>query len=715
VTDITIPKVYQGFVDAWNDTNQRQASLGAYASGQQSFIPTLLPELALKLPGADTLEVLRRRFGTAVDLALHPDHTDPDAPPNSLPADLCSPVAACPNGAWLKHANMVGINVRTVGTFWNVIKYALTLPEAQDTVHILPIWEVGVAGSMYGIASWNLNPEFYSAEFSEAVPSLDTIERQLRAVVNLLHVMGKAVGMDVIPHTDRFSQIVLAFPEYFEWLQRQDTAIVDHRTDLYEEVQAHIVSFLREQGPAMTGDPLPRDLFDPSVGEAQRMCLLFGPPEDVAGRKRRRTLLIQHLYRYGYEPVPATMAPPFRGLAVDPRPEAQTVDAHGQVWRDFVITRPEPMSRVFGPLTRFKLYERVDDNTHWDVDFARPRPEVWAYVCHKYGCVQRRYGFDFMRGDMSHVQMRPEGVPAKLDRYYDLLGAVKQHVRSQGVPYFGYFAESFLPPRDVMGYGEEMDHLEASEADTVLGDLQSTVVGSPEFLQRFRSYYDLLETRQCTPNFTVMTADKDDPRFDAFYLAGNEVRLFIALFLTTMPSYMALGFETRDIHHAPAPNEHYTKLFVFHMTDGPKATHGPYVWGKNGHLFSAISRLRCYADVIWPTIGDRLVRWLLPPDASAQNKVIAWTQADRAELVFLANTDLQHPVVRFGLPIPPNTPSPLTLTLDFSTVRRAGPTADQEITSNGKHCRVASIGPGEGRVYRVSHSDPGAWPASFAP
>jgi hypothetical protein len=529
---------------------------------------------------------------------------------------------------------------------------------------------------------------------------LDSLDRQLRAVVHLLHLMGKTVGMDVIPHTDRFSQIVLAFPEHFEWLRREDTAIVDHRADLHEEVQAQIVAFLRERGPAVRGDLAPGDLFDPSVDQATRMRTLFGPPQDLAGRKARRTLLIQHLYRYGYEPVPATMAPPFRGLAVDPRPEAATADAQGQVWRDYRITRPEPMSRVFGPLTRFKLYGRQEDNANWEIDFSRPRREVWSYVCQAYARVQRRYGFDFMRGDMSHVQMRPQGVPAQLDRYYDILGAVKQVVRTQGVSYFGYLAESFLPPRDVMGYGEEMDHLEASEADTVLGDLQSTVVGSSEFLQSFRRYHDLLETRRCTPTFCVMTADKDDPRFDEFYLAGNEVRLFIALFLTTMPSYMGLGFEVRDVHHVPAPNEYYSKLYVFQLREGPKSTHGPYRWGKNGRLYAAITRMRCYADSIWSALKGRPILWLLAPDATAQNKVVAWTQADRPEFVFLANTDLQHPVLRFGLPLPTSVASAPTLRADFSS-QPAIPVADRELAYNGKHYRVTHLAPGEGRVYRV--------------
>jgi hypothetical protein len=650
------------------------------------------------------VQLLRRRFGKAVDLALNPELADPRACPGRLPVELQSPVAGHPCGAWLKRANVVGVNVRTVGSFWNVVKYALTLPDAQDAIHLLPIWEVGVAGSMYGIASWELNQEFYSQELAELVPGLDSPDRQLRAVVHLLHVMGKTVGMDVIPHTDRFSQIVLAFPEFFEWLQREDTAIVDHRADLHEEVQAQIAAFVEEQGPAVPGDPAPRNLFDPNVGEAERMRILFGLPKDWSGRDARRTQIIHVLYRYGYEPVPATMAPPFRGLAVDTRPEASTVDAHGLLWRDYLITHPEPMSRVFGPLTRFKLYEPLSDNLDWEIDFSRPRREVWDYVCRTYGRVQRRYGFDFMRGDMAHVQMRSKGVPTEPDQTYDLLGAIKQHVRAQGVAHFGYLAESFLAPRDVMGYGEEMDHLEASDADTVLGDLQSTVVGSPEFLQRFRRYDDLLETRQCTPSFGLMTADKDDPRFDEFYRAGNAVRAFIALFLSRMPSYMALGFEVRDVHYAPAPNEHYTKLYVFQLREGPKATHGPYVWGRNGRLFCVLSRLRCYADTHWTVLKDRPVRWLLTPDATAQNKVIAWTQADRPEFVFLANTDLEHPAVRFGLPLLSGlTPAPL-LAADLTTSQLPIPDVDQTLAFNGKHCRVASLRPGEGRVYRVGDS-----------
>ncbi|HMQ55001.1 MAG TPA: hypothetical protein PKD98_23170 [Anaerolineae bacterium] len=696
------PKVYQEFLDAWADSSRRQSYLEAYQTGRQTFVPHLLPELAVTLSAQETLDILRCRLGSTLDLALDPAHTDPDSSVE-LPAPLRSPVADLPDGSWLKRSNMVGINVRTVGSFWNIIKYALTLPAAQDSIHLLPIWEPGVVGSLYGISSWQLNPEFFSAEVAEAVPGLDTIEKQLRAVVNLLHATGRTVGMDVIPHTDRFSQIVLSHPEYFEWLQRQETEIVDHSANLHEAVQDKIVDFLQAHGSAVSGEPIPlqrSELFSETVGEAERLRLLFGRPEERSLRETRRNQLVFHLVRYGFEPVPATMAPPYRGLKVDPRPEAKTVDANGLVWRDYVIAEPQSMSRVFGPLARYKLYESRDDNRHWALDFEQPRVEVWDYVCRHYAEAQQRYGFDFMRGDMSHVQMRPGGVPDNLDRYYDILGAVKLYIQAR-VPSFGYFAETFLPPRDIITYGEELDHLEASEADTTLGDLQSVPVNNPVFLQRLRQYDDLRRTRLCTPNFTVMTADKDDPRFDEFYLAGNELRLFLAFFLTDLPSYMGLGFEVRDLHFSPAPNEHYTKLYVFQESAGPKATHGPYRWGQNGHLFAQVTRLKQYLDSIWPQIKARPLRWLLPPDPTANTKVIAWTFVTEPNFVFMANTDTANPVPYFGLPAVPGLAPEHYWACEFSTVGHVAE-MDQLLRFNGKHYRVEALSPGEGRVYRLS-------------
>ena len=716
-----VPRTHQGFVDAWSSAPRRAELLERYASQQQSFVPQLLPRLALELPARQVLELLSRRLGAeTLGLALDPRHTDP-AGGRDLPAALASPVARCPDGAWLREVNMVGVNVRTVGSFWGVVKYCLTLPQIQSSVHLLPIWEAGVVDSLYGMSSWQLNPEFFSHELQQAAPRLDTVERQLKALVNLLHASGRTVGMDVIPHTDRYSEIVLLNPQLFEWLQRDGLSIVDHRERLHLDVQRCIEDFLREYGPATAGDAAANaaTLFSSNLAEGQRRDLLFGEAADHAGREVRRIELVKHLRARGYEPVPATMAPPYRGLEVDPREQAIKRDEHGMVWRDFRITEPQPMSRVFGPLARYKLYGRRDDNANWEIDFDRPRTDAWSYVCQRYAEVQQRYGFDFMRGDMSHVQMRPGGVPPQIYEHYDLLRAVKRHVRDVcGVRYFGYFAESFLAPPGVMAYGDEVAHLEASEADVTLGDLQSTAVGSTEFVQRARRYLDLARCRRCVPCFSVITADKDDPRFDQFYLDGNEARLFIGLFLEQLPSYASLGFEVRDRHSEPAPNEHYTKLYVFHETEGPKATRGPYVWGENGGLFSAVTRLRLLADDLWPAVRGHGTRWLLPPDPTLGDTVWAWTQRRQPGHLFVVNVDPLRAVQRWTLPgLHQRDPAP-ALRLLFSTDDEVTAT-DQLLQHNGLHYPALGLGPGEARVYEVqlaciSHQPPTAARDSFA-
>jgi hypothetical protein len=573
----------------------------------------IMPSDAVRTPFVEVLKLLQQQYGEQLYAAF--DHE------LSIP----SPVAHHTNTDWLKRANCVGINVRTIGSFWHLVPYSMTLPRAQNAIHILPIWEPGVVASLYGMASWQINPEFFSATLYEAFPQLDTVEKQLKVVVNLLHLMGKTVGMDVVPHTDRYAEQVLANPMLFEWLQRRDFEIVRHEGDLYAEAEVLIFNCLQQMGSTTPALPLPPDaatLFY-HTSEAERLRILFGAPYDYGTRLSRRKVLVQWLYEHGFETVPATMGPPYRGLEVDPSESAATTDEEGRTWRDYRITRPEPMSRVFGPLARYRFYESVDNNRNWVLDFERPVNATWNYFCAHYARVQAEFNFDFMRGDMSHVQMRPEGVPAQPDKFYDPLGAVKRIVNYER-PYFGYFAESFLAPAGHMAFGDELDHLEASLADSTLGDLQSEPIDTPEFMRLFAQYRFWLESRSFAPNFTIMTADKDDPRFDRFYLKGNEVRHFIALFLPDMPSYMGLGFEVRDVHNTPAPNEHYTKLYVFQEKNGPKSTKGPYHWGQNRALYQQIIAQKRCAEQIYDHIATAKVQWLIPPDPDGNKGTLVW-------------------------------------------------------------------------------------------
>jgi len=680
-----------------------------YVAGDESFLVGTRPQDVLAAPLTDVVDVLRRRFGEAIDTALAPQAVDIGRPLDDLPEAVRSPQANQTDTSWMRRTNMVGINVRTVGDYGGVLKYALTLPSSADSIHLLPIWEPGVVESLYGIASWNLNTGFFSHEWYELMPHLDTTARQLRALSNLLHVMGKTVGMDVIPHTDRFSEMAVGTPTLFEWMRVAERRIVDHSDGLEEVVESAVFDWLRDRGSAVADLDVPAAapaLF--AMDEPHRLRVLFGDPDDYFGRIDRRVDLVIHLKRSGLEPVPATMGVPFRGIEIDPDPAHTVVDRHGLAWPDFVITEPGYMARVFSPLARYKLYERVDDNAEWEIDFSRPRQHVWDYVCRHYAETQHIGNFDFMRGDMSHVQMRPDGVPGTVDEHYDILAAVKRHIqRKAGAPWFAYFAESFLPARDVFQFGEELDHLDASLADATLGDLQSTVVGSHEFLRRFRRYLDDLQTRDCAPAFTIGTADKDDPRFDAYYRAGNEVRMFTALLVPDMPSYSGLGFEIRDRHDEPAENERYTKLFVFKEEGDSnvlpsKARFGDeYLWGENEELFDVITAVRRYAEQVLPIIGATSTRWLVPPDATTLRGSAVWTQdrqgSGAGTHVFAANYDIETDSGFFGIPgLPPD----CVLVGEFST---HGDVIehDRRITSNGFFHRIENLKPGEGRAYRV--------------
>jgi hypothetical protein len=618
------------YVQDWRSTFHH--FLTEYERTHISFVPQLLPEFATKFDVFQILGILQKRLGTEpLVRALNPNET------------ITSPMAHHNDSQWLKTSNMVGVNIRTIGSFWNVVGYALTLPKYHDSIHLLPIWEPGVVGSLYGKVSWNINQEFYSWQLQRAVPWLDNVEKQLKVVVNLLHALGKTVGLDVIPHTDRFSEIVLIHPRLFEWVRRDDGQLVDHSENVWEQVEEIIWQHLHVNGTADgSGLTFGKEvLFDPMISlfsDKKRQEIIFG--FDQPQRLHRRLELMQTLVNQGFETLPMTMAPPYRGLHINP--DIFVLDERGTPWYQYEFDHPQAMSRVFGPLTRYRFYHSKNDNQQWELDFDRPNLVAWQYFNRKYHECQQQFNFDFMRGDMAHVQMRPQGVPALTNAYYDPLCAVKKYVQRHSTPHFAFYAETFIAPPNVMGYGDELDHLEAIEADATLGDLQASIVGESIFMERFAEYDQLLRTRQFAPSFTIITADKDDPRFDEFYQTGNVVRYFVGLFLTDMPSYYSLGFEVRNLHQERGKNEEYSKLYVFQIHDDAetdKVTHGPFVWGDNMAQFVQLTQLRLFAEAIWQEIANQEIHWILPPDTTAQHKLIAWTHVQQPTYLFVANLD----------------------------------------------------------------------------
>ena len=582
------------------------AALSRFASGRATHLAGVHPRDAVRANTRTVFDALHRRLGPEVlAKALDPA------------AQVESPRANEADGRWLQHTSCMGVNLRTTGGLLGAVKYVLTLPPHVNAVHLLPVFEPGVVGSLYGMASWRINAEFFDAGWARLVPAMRHVNDQLRAFVDLCHALGKTVGLDVIPHTDRFSEIALCQPWLFEWVQRDDVRILQQRADLHRVVEQVIVLWARGRTDAR----LATAFFARPEPEIARE--LFGDG-DFSARNARRDELIQFLYERGYEPLPATMAPPYRGLELDPSQQAVTVDARGRRWRDYRFTEPQAMSRVFGPLTRYKLYERLDDNAAWAIDHDKARLPVWDYVARHYHAVVAQFGFDFMRGDMSHVQTRPGGVPPGEVEPYDLLRYVKRAC-AKTYPHFGYFAESFLTADDYMTYGSEAAHLDKSEADVALGNLQNYAPAHAAFGDLLARYTDLRQNHRFAPCFTLFTADKDDPRFDANFDEGSVARYFFAACCTAMPAYSSLGFRVRDRHVEPWPNEYYTKLYVFRYDEGPKATRGPYRWGDNAALFAQLTMIDQLREQHGVGFDGDGFAWLQAPGKQAST-VLAWRQ-----------------------------------------------------------------------------------------
>jgi hypothetical protein len=118
-----------------------------------------------------------------------------------------------------------------------------------------------------------------------------------------------------------------------------------------------------------------------------------------------------------------------------------------------------------------------------------------------------------------------------------------------------------------------------------------------------------------------------------------------------MPSYMGLGFEQRDRHPAPAPNEHYTKLYVFQIDQGPKATTGPYQWGQNLALFQELDRLRQFAEAVLPSLVAADTHWLQGPATTEELPALVWTQAASPRYLCAANLSADRTVeVKLRMP-----------------------------------------------------------------
>ena len=132
----------------------------------------------------------------------------------------------------------------------------------------------------------------------------------------------------------------------------------------------------------------------------------------------------------------------------------------------------------------------------------------------------------------------------------------------------------------------------------------------------------------------------------------------------------------------------------------PISTLEPYIWGKNGHLYKKVTKLKICLDNIWNDIVTKGTMWLIHPDPFGANKIIAWTQKKEPKYIFVANVDTEKNSSYFALPFIPGITKNKELKLVYST-QIHNVKEDQVLLSNGKHYRMENMKPGEGRIYSL--------------
>lgn len=483
-----------------------------------------------------------------------------------------SPLAGLENTNWTKTAKIIGINPRITGTYWGIVKYAMTFPE--NAVHIMPLFETG-DGSLYVQNSWHLNKDFFDENLAEL--GFSTCEAQLKFVVNILHALGKAVGFDALPHVDNFSEIVILNPRYFEWVKiNLDTGMQDFTVDtnsLYKEIEKIIVKNL----------DLPHNTFQ--MNEKHREDLIFSQCSD---RFERRMQIRKIIRSNGYEPVPVVEHAPMRPVVF----EKFDCDEK-ENWAVFKVENKNPTAKIIGSMTPYKWYKI---NSEGYICQNLPEEDVWRYFKNKLSEFQQTYDFDFLRADMAHNQISHSFNGGQNDLSpREIWAEVKETIQYK-TPYFGTFAEAFFSTYYIDGIAD----MQNKNFDIVLGNLNFQFLND-SYTKQIQRFVETSQETFFSPCLTVFTNDGDLPQHQKLFQSeeANEVRYFISMFLN-FPGYMGMGFEVRNLE--PQSDDEFSNYYV-------KIQDKKFKFGENVILFEKIFNMRILYEKYKPLIENAVLKF----------------------------------------------------------------------------------------------------------
>lgn len=710
-----------------------------------TFLPIPPNQLQDALSFNVLIEHLTQKYGAPeVQKALNPK--------NRYPSPLQKAKTTSPN--WLQHSVIVGINPRAMGKFWNMAQYAATKSTGENAFHLLPVFKNSM-DKLYQPINWDLTTEFFDPELAQKYPQLNTPEAQLKVTINLMHLMGKTVGMDVLRHTDRGGEDVFLHPSFFEWVKIKDNHIIDRRDDLHSEAETVIKNFLKNYGDGrtltdkqenalppthargmnyiaesrfITGKNYPQSNTFFSDTDTVNLCLdkeraeiLFGPENFSRLRRERRVLLMNHLKAHGLFTTPVVDIPPYAPAQLG------HMDKNG--WPVFKINdafnqKEGAFQSIFGSLTPYKLFHLNPDGSH---DTSRPVKPVWDYLAQRYLAFQRAYGFDFMRGDMAHVEPRfrenhrnPQSNKAQ---WYDLFGYILHTIQTQGeAPYFAFLPEALMWAKD-WHQNRPLDHIRNMNSTVALGSLQHVPLGEGHnFANDFKIHMDNGQHIGVPMASSIMTADSDDPHHQHLYGSThkNMVRLFVGLF--HRPTYLGMGFEMKG-NNWPWPSDSQEAMAQQTTHGSMNAARGtPYQWGNNPDAYANYTRLRNLLETYKHNNDTTLEGYLQQAKAyvleldKRDTPLMVWTLAPKnkphaPDYVCVANTQIFGEPYNYGLDMFTRSADAEKDNLHLEAIFSSHGLPHDKLSTVEKYRtsqdyywqRIKHIQPGECRVYRVHH------------
>ena len=533
-------------------------------------------------------------------------------------------ISSFKNSNWLKKSKIIGVNPRALGSFINIVKYALTFNE--NAIHIMPFFETGHQGSLYVQNSWRISDEYLDKELFK--DGFDTSKKQLKLTINLLHAMGKAVGFDVLPHVDSFSEIVFLNPKYFEWAKLNNDKSsqlfapeIDYNK-IYLEVEYEIKNFVKNRQPEHNSDI--DTLFKKNTSEDERHSIIFG--NDPTKWEEIRIALLHHIRSKGYETLPVVEHAPTRPITFE-----KIIKSSNHNWAQFRVKNKAKDAVILGCVTPYKWY-KIDSEGF--ADTSKPEDEVWDYFINKYKNIQKEFNFDFIRADMAHNQISHSSKNAENLCGREFWKELKHSIQKNS-PYFATLAEAFYNTYYIDGYSDMIN----KDFDVVLGNLnykfldQDYINHIKDFIQIYPQHFTF------APCICTFTNDADKKENNIFYQSplANEIRIFCAYFLE-LPSYMGMGYELRNL--LPKTKSEYSFNYIKKMDK-------PYKWGKNEEFLSSVFEMREIFAKIKEEISEPMIKL-----CNTNSVSLAWLYCGKNSIpqyLFCFNLELDKNEVEINL------------------------------------------------------------------